>query len=178
MVCLIDTWYMTCKRKWNKNVHLFMSLMRAIYCKTEIGHYLLIIVTLMQKSWSFVSVLQVEKHFRDVETQKSMQRSQAQQTQKESSLSSWDDEAGTDWPERARWASAPRKLSENSTSSPPLSFSSFSPIQSHRQRVNKGPWVCHIKYRKKNRIMCVGGGIWLKVMMERPNSKLDFIMII
>ncbi|KAK1794285.1 hypothetical protein P4O66_011179 [Electrophorus voltai] len=30
----------------------------------------------------------VEKHFRDVETQKSMQRSQAQQTQKDSSLSS------------------------------------------------------------------------------------------
>lgn len=35
-----------------------------------------------------LSLPQVEKHFRDVETQKSMQRSQAQQTQKESSLSS------------------------------------------------------------------------------------------
>lgn len=31
----------------------------------------------------------VEKHFRDVESQKSMQRSQAQQTQKDSTLSSW-----------------------------------------------------------------------------------------
>ncbi|MEQ2275529.1 Protein LSM12 A [Xenotaenia resolanae] len=30
----------------------------------------------------------VEKHFRDVESQKSMQRSQAQQTQKDSTLSS------------------------------------------------------------------------------------------
>lgn len=36
-----------------------------------------------------VSSLQVEKHFRDVESQKSMQRSQAQQTQKDSTLSSW-----------------------------------------------------------------------------------------
>lgn len=34
------------------------------------------------------SFLQVEKHFRDVESQKSMQRSQAQQTQKDSTLSS------------------------------------------------------------------------------------------
>lgn len=41
-----------------------------------------------------LSLPQVEKHFRDVETQKSMQRSQAQQTQKESSLSSWDDGGG------------------------------------------------------------------------------------
>lgn len=31
---------------------------------------------------------QVEKHFRDLESQKSMQRSQAQQTQKDSTLSS------------------------------------------------------------------------------------------
>lgn len=33
--------------------------------------------------------LQVEKHFRDVESQKSVQRPQAQQTQKDSTLSSW-----------------------------------------------------------------------------------------
>lgn len=32
---------------------------------------------------------QVEKHFRDVESQKSVQRPQAQQTQKDSTLSSW-----------------------------------------------------------------------------------------
>lgn len=40
-------------------------------------------------SQSVVSSPQVEKHFRDVESQKSMQRSQAQQTQKDSTLSSW-----------------------------------------------------------------------------------------
>lgn len=101
------------------------------------------------------SLPQVEKHFRDVETQKSMQRSQAQQTQKESSLSSWGDGVGTDRPERAQWASAPRKLSENGTSlSPPLSVSlSVSspppPIQCHRQGVGgspRDPRVYQIKY--------------------------------
>ncbi|KAF3853859.1 hypothetical protein F7725_014547 [Dissostichus mawsoni] len=35
-----------------------------------------------------INTLHVEKHFRDVESQKSMQRSQAQQTQKDSTLSS------------------------------------------------------------------------------------------
>ncbi|GLD60109.1 protein LSM12 homolog A [Lates japonicus] len=35
-----------------------------------------------------LNVSKVEKHFRDVESQKSMQRSQAQQTQKDSTLSS------------------------------------------------------------------------------------------
>lgn len=36
-----------------------------------------------------LDLLQVEKHFRDVESQKILQRSQAQQPQKEAALSSW-----------------------------------------------------------------------------------------
>lgn len=63
--------------------HLNRSLIRhlsVIVCFHVIGVGLFINV---------VSSLQVEKHFRDVESQKSMQRSQAQQTQKDSTLSSW-----------------------------------------------------------------------------------------
>lgn len=62
--------------------HLKRSLVR--YLSVIVGFHVICVGLFI----NVVSFLQVEKHFRDVESQKSMQRSQAQQTQKDSTLSS------------------------------------------------------------------------------------------
>lgn len=79
-------------------------------------------------------LLQVEKHFRDVESQKSMQRSQAQQTQKDSTLSSWVGSVGQPGEGDAGGFVPTARLSLHSLSS----------VWDHKEE-RWGPWIQKIK---------------------------------